>query len=305
LADPQPNYNSYTTDTRGFHQAWVAEGKPKLYAELNEKTNSFSVTYTDKDHNFHKLGVPALEESVPSAAFNASTIKPGDYRFGGGAHYKDGGTQLDTIDKDGKWADEDIQYKYGRASTPIRNKDGSDGIPAVDKHTGGTHYGEGVEIHAGGSALHTAKDPQAAYAAHQPLVPTMGCVRVANEDAYSLGKMVQESGGSIPMRVTASEHSLLMSKTEPNGHRSDWRPMPLGQDSPGSLEVKGDVVVQTRPRAVCEFPLSQLKAIGFDPENAQGNMHIGLSKTGEPYVLDDSHYKDMQRTQQPVQGVGR
>jgi hypothetical protein len=290
------------SDSSQFVDMWKWDGKPQLYGELNEKTNSLSVTYTDSDHRAHTLNVPTLEVSVPTSGMNANTIVPGDYRLGGGRSFYDGGTSLDTKDAEGKWADAPgppAQHAFGWADTPIRNADGSDGIQAIDKHTGATHIGFGVEVHGGGSALLT-NGPQGPFQARQTLEPTEGCVRVCNVDAYNVERMIQKSGGSFPLRVTASERSLLPSHIDGNGTQGDGKPMAMGRDATGSVEVVGDRVVQQLGRGTAaEYSLKQLESAGFDPARASGVMHIGLSKNGEPYVMDDRSYtQSRQQTHQ-------
>lgn len=72
--------------------------------------------------------------------------------------------------------------------------------PAEDSDEYGTFYistgdSRGRDIHGGGSGLDDPKAPR------QGWYPTLGCVRMQNEDGEALSRLIIDAGNDVPMEV--------------------------------------------------------------------------------------------------------
>ena len=88
-------------------------------------------------------------------------------------------------------------------SLPVGNYTAhADEPPAEDSDEYGTFYistgdARGRDIHGGGSGLDDPKAP------HQGWYPTLGCLRMQNEDGEALSRLIIDAGNDVPMEVLA------------------------------------------------------------------------------------------------------
>lgn len=88
-------------------------------------------------------------------------------------------------------------------SLPVGNYTAvADEPPAEDSAEFGTFYittgdPRGRDIHGGGSGLDDPKAPR------QGWCPTLGCLRMQNEDGEALSRLIIDAGNAVPLEVMA------------------------------------------------------------------------------------------------------
>lgn len=89
-----------------------------------------------------------------------------------------------------------------RASLPVGNYTvTAEEPPAEDSDEFGTFYistgdSRGRDIHGGGSGLDAPKAPR------QGWYPTLGCLRMQNEDGEALSRLIIDAGNDVPLEVS-------------------------------------------------------------------------------------------------------